>query len=273
MVKKNMFQICKFPMSFGCRSNFNVNNLRYMAGHSKWANIRHIKAKKDEFKSALFAKTARQIRLAILDGNSADPALNPILQSEIDKALRQNMPMRTIQKTLNQFKHVTQNIKKHRLDIRYKRNIYIICHIFTDNFPAVKMDATSTVKKCGGEYVDVGHMFQNCGLIQSQYDTSKLLDGQSLEDRAVEDAIELGAEDIHIVDITTGSINFFCNPLNVNSLSKKLVNIGYSIENCEHLYVSNNLVTLSIKERGAYDIFKEKLRNIPGLEDIYDNVE
>ncbi|SPP81649.1 Hypothetical predicted protein [Drosophila guanche] len=115
-------------------------------------------------------------------------------------------------------------------------------------------------------------MFQDCGLIQSQYDTSKLLDGQSLEDRAVEDAIEIEAEDIQIVDITTGYINFFCNPVNVHSLSTKLSKIGYSIENSESLYAANNVVTLPLDERRAYDIFKEKLRNIPGLEEIYDNV-
>ncbi|XP_017151400.2 probable transcriptional regulatory protein MMOB1910 [Drosophila miranda] len=268
-----MLRILKLPVSFVSRNNCIVNSVRCMAGHSKWANIKHTKAKNDEFKSALFAKIARQLRLAIQDGNSADPAINPSLQSEIEKALKQNMPMSTIQKTLNQFKRVAQNVKKHRLDIRFKRNIYIICTICTDNFAAVKMDATAMVKKSGGEYIDVGHMFQDCCLIQSQYDTSKLLEGQSLEDRAVEDAIELGAEDIQIVDITTGSINFFCDPVNVFSLSKALANIGYSIENCEHLYVSNNLVTLSLNEKRAYDVFKEKLRNIPGLEDIYDNVE
>ncbi|SPP81647.1 probable transcriptional regulatory protein MMOB1910 [Drosophila guanche] len=267
-----MYRICIFSMKFYGRSNFNVNSIRSMAGHSKWANIKHIKAKKDEFKSSLFAKITRQLRLAIQDGKSADPAINSILQSEIDKALKQNMPMSTIQRTLSQFKHVTQNVKKHRLDIRYKRNVYIICIIYTDNFPSTKMDAASTVKKSGGEFVDVGHMFQDCGLIQSQYDTSKLLDGQSLEDRAVEDAIEIEAEDIQIVDITTGYINFFCNPVNVHSLSTKLSKIGYSIENSESLYAANNVVTLPLDERRAYDIFKEKLRNIPGLEEIYDNV-
>ncbi|KAH8341517.1 hypothetical protein KR059_008892 [Drosophila kikkawai] len=244
-----------------------------MAGHSKWANIKHTKALKDGARAALFAKISRQIRMAIQEGNSADPAINSLLRTEIDRALKQNMPSGTIQNTLNKFKTSKVQLKKYRMDIRYKRSVYLICILYTDNFSGVKMDATPIIKKAGGEFMDVGNLFEDFGLIQTRLDTSKVPQGSSLEDKATNDAIELGAEEIEIDDEAEGTVNFLCSPVVLNSLSKSLANLGYAVENSEHIFSPMKLVQLSAEDQKSYDIFLEKLRNIPGLEDIYDNVE
>jgi len=55
--------------------------------------------------------------------------------------------------------------------------------------------------------MDVGNLFEDFGLIEAKYDSSKLLSGSSLEDKATNDAIELGAEEIEIVDNAEGSVN------------------------------------------------------------------
>ncbi|XP_017075511.2 probable transcriptional regulatory protein TTE1135 [Drosophila eugracilis] len=247
--------------------------IRKMAGHSKWANIKHTKALKDGARAALFSKISRQIRMAIQEGNSADPAINSLLRTEIERALKQNMPSGTIQNTLNKFKSSKIQLKKYRLDIRYKRIVYMICIFYTDNFSGVKMDATPMIKKAGGEFMDVGNLFEDFGLIETKYDTSKLLDGPNLEDKATNDAIEFGAEEIEIVDNGKGSVNFLCNPVVLTTLSRNLEKSGYSIENSEHIFSPMNVVKLSPEDQKAYDVFIEKLRTIPGLEDIYDNVE
>uniref|UniRef100_A0A6P4F0C1 Probable transcriptional regulatory protein Nmul_A2722 n=1 Tax=Drosophila rhopaloa TaxID=1041015 RepID=A0A6P4F0C1_DRORH len=244
-----------------------------MAGHSKWANIKHTKALKDGARATLFAKISRQIRMAIQEGNSADPALNSLLRTEVERALKQNMPSGTIQNTLNKFKSSKIQLKKYRLDIRYKRIVYLICIFYTDNFSGVKMDATPMIKKSGAEFMDVGNLFEDFGLIETRYDTSKLLNGPSLEDKATNDAIELGAEEIEVVDNAEGSVNFLCSPVVLISLSRNLEKAGYTIENSEHIFSPLNVVQLSAEEQKAYNVFIEKLRNIPGLEDIYDNVE
>lgn len=59
--------------------------------------------------------------------------------------------------------------------------------------------------------MDVGHLFEDFGLVQAKFDTSKL-DGSSLEDKATNDAIEFGAEEIEVVDNQQGVVN-------VNNLS------------------------------------------------------
>ncbi|KAH8287875.1 hypothetical protein KR018_005353 [Drosophila ironensis] len=244
-----------------------------MAGHSKWANIKHTKALKDGARAALFARISRQIRMAIQEGNSADPAVNSLLRTEIDRALKQNMPSGTIQNALNKFKTSKVQLKKYRLDIRYKRNVYLICILYTDNFSGVKMDATAMIKKSGGEFMDVGHLFEDFGLVQARLEPSKLSDGSSLEDRATNDAIEFGAEEIEVVDNAEGAVNFLCSPVVLTGLSTSLAKNGYTIDSSEHIFSPLNQVQLSAEEQKAYDVFIEKLRNVPGLEDIYDNVE
>lgn len=122
---------------------------RGMAGHSKWANIKHIKAQKDGMRAALFTKISRQLRLAVQEGKSTDPAINSLLRSEIDNALKKNMPMGTIQSTLKKCQLNKAELKKHRLDIRFRRNVYMICSIYTDNLPGIRMDATAMIKKAG----------------------------------------------------------------------------------------------------------------------------
>ncbi|KAH8410659.1 hypothetical protein KR009_011101 [Drosophila setifemur] len=244
-----------------------------MAGHSKWANIKHTKALKDGARAALFAKISRQLRMAIQEGNSADPAINSLLRTEIDRALKQNMPSVSIQNTLNKFKTSKVKLQKYRLDIRYNRNVYFICILYTDNFPGVKMDATPMIKKAGGEFMDVGHLFDGFGLIQARFDTTKLPKATNLEDKATNDAIELGADEIEVIDNTEGEVNFLCSPIVLPSLSTNLAKVGYSIENSKHIFSPLNLVRLASDDQKAYEVFIEKLRNIPGLEDIYDNVE
>ncbi|XP_060648063.1 probable transcriptional regulatory protein TTE1135 isoform X1 [Drosophila nasuta] len=249
---------------------FNQCDIRGMAGHSKWANIKHIKAQKDGQRAALFTKISRQIRLAVQEGKSADPAVNSLLRSEIDHALKKNMPIGTIQNTIKKCQGNKAQLRKHRLDIRFKRNVYLICSIYTDNIAQVKMDSTAMIKKSGGVLVDVGHMFEDFGLIETRYDSST---AENLEEKATEDAIQFGAEEVEVVDAKSGLVNFICTPAHLTGLSKTLSQNGYSIENSEHMFTPNNLIQLAVDDQKAYDVFLQKLRDVPGMEDIYDNVE
>ncbi|XP_061387332.1 probable transcriptional regulatory protein Teth514_1449 [Musca vetustissima] len=244
-----------------------------LAGHSKWANIRHIKAAKDGQKSALFSKIARQIRLAIQDGGSADPNLNTELKSVIEEALRKNMPMATIQNNLKKFTASKSQLKKYRQDVRYKQKVFMVCTIYTDNFAQLKMDMSTILRKGGGVQIDAGHLFEDFGLIQATVDKARMAAGESLEDRATEDAIESGAEDVEIMDNETGAVNFVCKPEGINGVRKALENKGYTVVNTEHIYTPLNTVTLSPEEKADYQKFVDKLKEIQGIEDIYDNIE
>lgn len=102
-------------------------------------------------------------------------------------------------------------------------------------------------------------MFEDFGLIEARYDTSALEQtGLDLEEKATEDAIQFGAEEVEVVDAKSGSVNvskrktsarsilsnpfysqFICTPTHLNGLSKTLSQNGYSIENSEHMFTPN----------------------------------
>lgn len=243
------------------------------AGHSKWANIKHIKAAKDGQKAAMFLRMARQLRLAVQDGGSADPALNSQLKSVIEAALRQNMPMATIQQNLKKFNAAKTQLKKYRLDIRYKQKVFLVCNIYTDIFPQLKMEMATVLRKGGAALADASSMFEDFGLIQASVAKESLASIGDLEDAVTTDAIECGAEDVEVVDAQSGEINFICKAEILSGVQKLLENKGYIVDNTEHIFSPLKTVTLTAEERVPYEKFLGKLKEISGIEDVYDNIE
>ncbi|MBM4206290.1 MAG: YebC/PmpR family DNA-binding transcriptional regulator, partial [Gammaproteobacteria bacterium] len=70
-----------------------------MAGHSKWANIKHRKAKQDASRGKLWTKLIREVTVAARLGGPV-PADNPRLRTAVDKALDGNMPRDTIDRAI-----------------------------------------------------------------------------------------------------------------------------------------------------------------------------
>ena len=150
--RKSVSNFLRLQIPHLCNSfkrNINISKSSLYAGHSKWANIKHIKAAKDGEKAAMFTKLSRQLRLALQEGGSADPALNAQLRNVMDEALRKNMPMATIQNVIKKFKNNKSDVKRYRIDLRYKQKVFMVCIIYTDNFAAVKMDMAPILKKSG----------------------------------------------------------------------------------------------------------------------------
>ncbi|KAI8122765.1 putative transcriptional regulatory protein [Lucilia cuprina] len=252
----------------------NISTAKYAlsAGHSKWANIRHIKAAKDGQKAALFTKISRQIRLAIQEGGSADPSLNSQLKSVIDDALRKNMPMTTIQNNIQKCKQNKNELKRYKIDLRYKQKVFAVCIIYTDNYPGVKMDMATILRKSGATILDANHLFEEVGLIQAVIDKSRLNDCNDFEDVVTEDAIMCGAEEVEIIDNENGVVNFICRPFEIMTLRKSIEASGYVTDNTEHIYIPLNIVDLPPDESIEYRKFITKLKEIPGVEEIYDNI-
>ncbi|XP_055858006.1 probable transcriptional regulatory protein TTE1135 [Episyrphus balteatus] len=249
-----------------------INN----AGHSKWANIRHIKALKDGQKSALFTRYSRQIRIAIQDGGSPDPALNTQLRNIIDNALRKNMPMATIQNCIKKTSASKVLLKKHFLYWRFQHKVFAICSVYTENFAQFKMELAPILRKAGTVYVEGQHMFDDVGMIEavaSDENISKSKSVDELEQICTEDAIECGVEEVEVLDHTKGIVNFLCNPIELGTVSRALEKRGYLIENAEHIFIPKNTVELSEVELKTYENFLNKIRELPGIEAIYDNVK
>lgn len=72
-----------------------------MAGHSKWANIRHRKGAQDAKRGKIFTKLIKEITVAVKTGGGSDPEMNPRLRLALQNARGQNLPKDTIQRAID----------------------------------------------------------------------------------------------------------------------------------------------------------------------------
>ncbi|EDS35950.1 cystinosin [Culex quinquefasciatus] len=243
-----------------------------LAGHSKWQNIRHIKALNDGRKSTLFIKLARQMRLAMQAGGP-NPAVNATLRAAIDEALKKNMPNSTIQGILKKFatQQSAAQLKKFTVEIKAFDQVNLICVLYTDRFTQLKMEMATTLRKNFSNFSEVKHMFDEQGYVEAIASENKA--ESDLLSACTEDAIEAGAEDVELMNEESRLIRFLCDPNEIDRVRTQLEKLGYVVEHSEHAFFPKSTIKLNPDATEAYEKLKEKLQAMDGVEDLYDNVE
>ncbi|MCB1531307.1 MAG: YebC/PmpR family DNA-binding transcriptional regulator [Alphaproteobacteria bacterium] len=164
-----------------------------MAGHSKWANIKHKKGKADAARAKVFSKLGREITVAAKMGGG-DPDMNPRLRLAIATAKGQSMPKDAIERAVA--KGVGGNEGEDYEEMRYEGygpgGVAIIVECLTDNKNRTAGEVRSSFTKHGGnlgETGSVGFMFDRIGEIVYPAD-------KAAEDEMFEAAVEAGAENV-----------------------------------------------------------------------------
>ena len=123
-----------------------------MAGHSKFANIKHKKARNDAQKGKIFTKLGRELAVAVKTGGGADPSLNRKLADVIAKAKASNMPNDTIDRSIK--KAAGDNDGANYEAIVYEgygpEGIAVIVECLTDNLNRTAADVRSAFTHAGG---------------------------------------------------------------------------------------------------------------------------
>ncbi len=164
-----------------------------MAGHSKWAKVKHIKAVVDAKKGKVFGKLAKEITVAAKQGGG-DPGFNPRLRTILMKARAVNMPAdnieRAIKKGTGELPGVTYE------EVTYEGyapgGVAVLVEVLTDNKNRTAGEIRSIFTKHGGHLAGIGavkHLFHRKG----QFLISK---DQISEDDLLAVALEAGAEDV-----------------------------------------------------------------------------
>ena len=166
-----------------------------MAGHSKWANIKHRKAAQDAQRGKIFTKLIRELVTAAKIGGG-DVSANPRLRSAVDKALSNNMTRDTINRAIERGVGGGD-------DTNMETKIYegygpggtaVMVECLSDNANRTISQVRPSFTKCGGNLGtegSVGYLFSKKGLI---------LIAEADEDALTEAAIEAGADDIQPQD-------------------------------------------------------------------------
>ena len=179
-----------------------------MAGHSKWANIKHKKAATDAKRGKIFTRLIKEITVAARLGGS-DASINPRLRLAIDKARDQNMPKDTIDNASKRGSGQLEGVSYE--EIRYEGygigGSAIIVDCMTDNRTRTVAEVRHAFSKYGGSFGtdgSVSFLFRHCGQL--------ILEPGASEDKVMEVALDAGADDIVTND--DGSIEVITAPTN-----------------------------------------------------------
>jgi YebC/PmpR family DNA-binding regulatory protein len=163
-----------------------------VAGHSKWANIKHKKAAADAKRGKIFTRLIKEITVAArLGGGDADS--NPRLRLATDKAYDQNMPKDTIERAIKRGSGDLEGVNYE--EVRYEgygiNGAAVMVDCLTDNRTRTVADVRHAFTKNGGNLGtdgSVAFLFTHCGQM--------IFSPGTHEDKLMEAALEAGADDV-----------------------------------------------------------------------------
>ena len=239
-----------------------------MAGHSKWANIKHRKGAQDAKRGKIFTKLIREISVAAKAGGGPDPTNNPALRSAIDKALSANMKRDTIDNTIKKASGTLEGVQ-------YEEVIYegygpggtaVMVNCLTDNRNRTVAEVRHAFTKAGGNLGtdgSVAYMFTKIGII-SFPDTVD-------ENAIMEAALEAGADDVVTHD--DGSIDVTTTPEDYLTVKDAMVAAGFEPEHAEVTMKASTLAELSELDAEKLLRLQDRLEDLDDVQDVYSNAE
>ncbi len=235
-----------------------------MAGHSKWANIKHKKAAQDAKRGKVFTKLIREITIAAKMGGG-EPADNPRLRAAIDKALSSNMTKDTIQRAVERGAGGgdNDNVEELTYEGYGPGGVAILVEVMTDNKNRTVAEVRHAFSKLDGNLGtdgSVSYLFSKRGQI--------LIEAGD-EDRVIELAIDAGAKDVIIQD--DGLIDVATTQNTVLEVRDMLVESNLLIVSAEVALVPSNAVELD--EESAHKVFRliDMLEDLDDVQKVYTN--
>jgi len=239
-----------------------------MAGHSKWANIKHRKAGQDAKRGKLFTKLIREITVAAKGGGGGDIANNPSLRAAVDKALGANMKRDTVDNTI---KKATGNVEGVNYEeVRYEGygsgGIAVMVDCLTDNRNRTVAEVRHAFSKAGGNLGtdgSVAYMFNKVGILSYSPEVN--------EDEVMEVALESGAEDV--ITHEDGSIDVMTDPDEYLSVKDAMIAAGFEPEASEVTMQADLQVALNVKDAEKVLRLVDVLEDLDDVQSVYSNAD
>lgn len=237
-----------------------------MAGHSKWANIKHKKGKADAKRGKIFTKIGREIVVAVKEGG-ANPNDNARLRDVIAKARSNNMPNDNIQRSIKKASGDGDNINYE--SVTYEGygagGIAVIVEALTDNRNRTASEVRHGFDKYGGSLGATGcvsWMFERKGVLVIEKTD------ETDEDEVMMAALEAGAMDVEtedeVIEVTTSVSDF-------SEVHKKMEAVGYAFLVAELQMVPENTVDLSGDKLQSVQTMLEVLEDSDDVQNVYHN--
>ncbi len=229
-----------------------------MAGHSKWANIKHRKAAQDKKRGKAWSKLIREVTVAAREAGG-DPDANPRLRLAMDKAFTANMPRDTVERAVQRGAGGAEG--ENYDEIRYEGygagGTAVMVDCMTDNRNRTASEVRHAFTKHGGNLGtdgSVSYLFIKQGSISFEAGVD--------EDALVDAALEAGADDV--VGNDDGSFDVITSPDDFSTVRDALAGAGLHTEQAE---VGYNAVTMATLDQ---ETAEKLLRMVDALEDLDD---
>ncbi len=238
-----------------------------MAGHSKWANIKHRKGAADAKRGKVFTKIAREITIASrLSGG--DPSSNPRLRLAIQQARGVNMPndniKRAIQKGTGDLEG--QQLEEIMLEGYGPGGIGILIECLTDNRNRAVADVRSSLSRNGGSMADAGAVAWNF----TRKTVISVARGEKTEEDVLMAVLDAGADDVKTEEET---FDVFAPVENFDTVRRALEEAGFSVSAANLQYVPNQTVELSGADAATALKLLDILDDLDDTQNIYANLE
>lgn len=237
-----------------------------MAGHSKWANIKHRKGRADAKKGKIFSRIAKEIISAVKIGG-ADAKGNSRLRLALQKARAANMPTDNCDRLI---KKASSTDQSDYIEMTYELYGYggvgIIVEVMTDNKNRIASEMRIATNKRGGTIANPGAVafnFDRKGVIQIP---SEGVDEETLFHAAT----EAGAEDFEATDemfiVTT-------DPTDLYAVKEKLDEAGFTSEEASLTMIPKTTIACDEEALKANEGLIEWIEEIDDVDEVYHNME
>src|SRR4051812_15413429 len=234
-----------------------------MAGHSKWANIKHKKAATDAKRGKVWTRIIKEITVAARMGGS-DISANPRLRLAVEKATDANMPKENVTRAIQRGSGNLEGANYE--EVRYEgygiNGAAIIVDCLTDNRTRTVAEVRHAFSKYGGNMGaegSVAFLFKHCGQLLYAPGTN--------EEKLMDAALEAGAQDVVAHD--DGSLEVLTGPNEFSAVKARLEKAGFKAELAEVTMKPSTETELSPDDSAKMQKLLDAIEGLDDVQEVY----
>ena len=240
-----------------------------MAGHSKWANIKHRKGAQDKKRAKQFTRAIKDITVAVKEGGGPDPEANPGLRNAIANAKGVNMPKDTIERAIKKASGAdADNYETVTFEGYGPNGIAFFIECTTDNTNRTVASVRSIFSKNGGSLGTNGSLeflFDRKGVFTIEREKFEM----PLEELELQ-LIEGGAEDFEESD---EFITIYTDFTNFGKMAETLENLNIEVKNSELQRIPTNTNELPLEDAKKIVKLVDKFEEDDDVQNVFYNLE
>ncbi|WP_324720176.1 YebC/PmpR family DNA-binding transcriptional regulator [Salinimicrobium sp. HB62] len=240
-----------------------------MAGHSKWANIKHRKGAQDKKRAKQFTRAIKEISVAVKDGGGPDPEANPALRNAISNAKGVNMPKDTIERAIKKASGAeADNYELVTFEGYGPNGIAFFIECTTDNTNRTVASVRSIFSKNGGSLGTNGSLeflFDRKGVFS--------IDRDSITSNMEEFELELIEGGATTIDKEENTVYVYTDFTDFGTMNAKLEELNIEPKNAELQRIPLNTVELPVEDAKKILDLVEKFEEDDDVQNVYHNLQ